>query len=276
MQIMKNNKNNAPLIANTLLVWKQIEDTLVPRLRLNLVERVVYYHLLRHSRLEGKLQLRFSILWLTRGIRLSAAPARGAVRTLVEKGVLRLVERTRAGHVVDVLLPDEIHAAAPDGPVPSCLARRPRAASIEESDFLLTKTRRAAIHARDRGLCFYCLTQLTPRTRCLDHVIPLARRGKNSYRNLVSCCTECNTQKGETAAEDFLRTLCRQRRVTAAELADRLRALDALAAGNLRPTLPTPLAQFGGGTPKPTPASYKRFPVWSQSYDRKPRRWCEH
>jgi hypothetical protein len=84
------------------------------------------------------------------------------------------------------------------------------------------------------------LTQLTPRTRCLDHVIPLARRGKNSYRNLISCCTECNTQKGETAAEDFLRTLCRQRRITSAELADRLRKLDALAAGQLRPAAASP------------------------------------
>ena len=231
---MKNKKLNA------VLIWKQLEDVLVLRLRLNLTERVVYSHLLRHSRLEGKLQLRFSILQLTRGIRLSAAPARQAVRSLVDQGALRLVERTRAGHVVEVLLPDEIHAESPDGPVPSCLARRPRTASIEEADFLLTKTRREAIHARDRGLCFYCLTQLTPRTRCLDHVIPLARRGKNSYRNLVSCCTECNTQKGETAAEDFLRTLCRERRLTAPELAGRLRALDALAAGDLRPAAASP------------------------------------
>lgn|SRR5215469_1546689 len=160
-----------PKNLNALLICKQIEDDLVPRLRLNLVERVVYYHLLRHTRLEGKLQLRFSILWLTRGIRLSAAPARQAVRTLVEKGALRLLERTRAGHVVDVLLPGEIRAQSPDGPVPSCLARRPRTASLEEADFLLTKTRRAAIHVRDGGLCFYCLTELTPRTRCLDHVI---------------------------------------------------------------------------------------------------------
>ena len=250
---------------NLLLLFKQIEDQLVPRLRLNLVERVVYYHLLRHSRLEGRLQLRFSILWLTRGIRLSAAPARQAVRTLVEKGALRLVERTRAGHVVDVLLPNEIRAQSPDGPAPSCLARRPRAASIEEADFLLTKTRREAIHARDGSLCFYCLTELTPRARCLDHVIPLARRGKNSYRNLVSCCTECNTQKGETAADDFLRTLCRHRRITTAELASRLQALDSLAAGELRPILPAPQPRFVVGAPKPTAPSYKRFPVWSQS-----------
>jgi 5-methylcytosine-specific restriction endonuclease McrA len=256
---------------NAVLIWKQLEDDLVPRLRLNLVERVVYYHLLRHSRLEGKLQLRFSIQWLTRGIRLSAAPARQAVRTLVDKGALRLVERTRAGHVVDVLLPDEIRSQSPDGPVPSCLARRPRAAGIEEADFLLTKPRRAAIHARERGLCFYCLTELTPRTRCLDHVVPLARRGKNSYRNIVSCCTECNTQKGETAADDFLRSLCRRRRITTAELAGRLRALDALAAGELRPDLPTSPLQADAGARKPSRTAWKRFPVWRESFPRKAR-----
>ncbi len=262
---MKTNKLDA------LLIWKQIEDQLVPRLRLNLTERVVYYHLLRHSRLEGNLQLRFSILWLTRGIRLSAAPARQAVRTLVDKGALRLRERTRAGHVVEVLLPDEIRSSKPDGVVPACLARRPRAANLEEIDFLQTKARREAIHTRDGGRCFYCLTQLTPRTRCLDHVIPLARLGRNSYRNLVSCCVGCNTQKGETAADDFLRTLCRARRLTASELAGRLRVLDALAAGDLRPVLPAPKPQFAVGAPKPTPPSYKRFPVWSQSYVYKPR-----
>jgi 5-methylcytosine-specific restriction endonuclease McrA len=269
-----------PKNLDAILIWKQIEDDLVPRLRLNLVERVVYYHLLRHTRLEGKLQLRFSILWLTRGIHLSAAPARQAVRTLVEKGALRLLERTRAGHVVEVFLPGEIRAATPDGPVPSCLDRRPRTASIEEADFLLTKTRREAIHARDGGLCFYCLTELTPRTRCLDHVIPLARRGKNSYRNLVSCCTECNTQKGETAADDFLRTLCRQRRITSAELAERLRKLDALAAGQLRPALPAGFHRNGEATKTSasgTPLSRKFRPPFhpenlgSFSRPRKPR-----
>jgi 5-methylcytosine-specific restriction endonuclease McrA len=233
---MKNNE------LNVVLIWKQLEDVLVPRLRLTLAERVVYAHLLRHSRLEGKLRLRFSIRGLTRGARLSAAPVRQAVRRLVAKGVLRLVERTRAGHEVEVRLPSEIRSVPPVGIMHGIVApgpvRRRRAANIEEMDFLQIKSRRDVIHARDGGLCFYCLCRLTPRVRCLDHVVPLARMGRNSYRNLVSSCVECNTQKGETAAEDFLRTLYRERRLTAVELAGRLRALEALAAGNLRPALP--------------------------------------
>jgi hypothetical protein len=230
---MKNHKPDAEL------VWKQLEEDLVPRLRLNLPERVVYAHLLRHSRLERKRQLRFSIRRLARTAHLSHTSARQAVRRLIAKGALRLIERTPAGHVVEVRLPDEIRAV-PGGTVATGPARRSSAASLEEMNFLQGKTRREAIHARDRGLCFYCLSQLTARARCLDHVVPLARGGSNSYRNLVSCCVECNAQKRQTVADDFLRSLCRQRRLTAAELADRLRALDALAAGKLRPILACP------------------------------------
>jgi HNH endonuclease len=222
---------------NAVLVWKQIEDVLVPRLCLTVTERVVYSHLLRHSRLEDRLRLRFSILWLARGARLSAAPARQAVRRLVAEGALRLVERTRAGHLVEVRLPDEIRAAPPVETAVSGLSRQQRGAGIEQMDFLQVKTRRAAIHARDRGLCFYCLHRLTTRIRCFDRVVPLARAGSNFYRNLVSCCVECNTQKGETVAEDFLRGLYRDGRLTASELTGRLRALETLAAGKLRPAL---------------------------------------
>jgi 5-methylcytosine-specific restriction endonuclease McrA/predicted DNA-binding transcriptional regulator len=222
------------------LVWKQLENVLVPRLGLNLAERVVYAYLLRHSRLAGKLQLRFGIGWLARGIRLSDATARHAVRSLAAKGALRLVDRTQAGHLAEILLPDEIHAAPPEGTVPSCLARRPGSANLEEMDFLQVSSRREAIHARERGLCFYCLRRFVTRGRVLDHVVPHVRGGGNSYRNLVSCCVECNSQKGESAAEDFLRSLYRLRRLTSAELEARLRALEALVAGELRPILAPP------------------------------------
>ncbi len=228
---------------NAILIWKQIEDVLVPRLGLTLAERAVYSHLLRHSRLEDRLRLRFSILWLARGTRLSPDPVRQAVRRLVTKGALRLVERTRAGHVVEVRLPGEIRAIRPDRIAARSTAGLQRAANLEETDFLQTKTRRETIHARERGLCFYCLRRLTVRLRCLDHVVPLVRAGSNSYRNLVSACAECNSQKGENTAGDFLRLLYRDGRLTATELTGRLRALEALAAGKLRPAAAPQLPQ---------------------------------
>jgi len=231
---MKNNKPDAELL------WKRLEDDLVPRLGLNLTERVVYAHLLRHSRLAGQRQLRFSIPCFARSVHLSDQTTRQAVRSLAAKGALRLVDRTQAGHLAEVFLPEEIHAAPPERPVPVCLARRLRSGDFEEMDFLQVSSRRETIHVRERGQCFYCLRRFTMRGRVLDHVVPLARGGSNSYRNLVSCCVECNSQKGETAAEDFLRTLYRLRRITSAELEARLRALEALAAGQLRPILAPP------------------------------------
>jgi predicted DNA-binding transcriptional regulator len=229
---------------NAELVWKQLEDLLAPRLRLSVIDRTVYAHLLRHSRLEAKLRLRFSIRWLARNIRLSSGPVRQAVRRLVAHGALRLVQRSKTGHVVEVRLPEEICperlnstesraavAVKEDG------AGAGAAIHIEEADFLQNTTLRKAIHARERGHCFYCLRRTTSTVQCLDHVVPRVQSGCNSYRNLVSSCIECNSQKGEKPADDFLRRLYREGHLNATELAGRLRALDALASGKLRPPL---------------------------------------
>ncbi len=215
---------------NAEQLWKHLEDHLVPRLRLNVIERAVYSHLVRHSRLEGRRRLRFSITRLGRATHLSDTPARKGIRSLVAKGVLRLIERSKAGHIVEVLLPEEIRACRRSAVVPASF-------DLEAADFMGSRELRNAIHQREGGHCFYCLRQLTERVQCLDHVVPRVRLGRNSYRNLVSACVDCNSQKGELPAEDFLRQLYRQGRLNASELAERLRSLTALAAGKLKPVV---------------------------------------
>jgi hypothetical protein len=228
-------------------VWKQLDDLLVPRLRLSPIDRSAYCFLLRHTRLEGKLQLRFSAPWLARGICLGPDAARRALRRLVDHQALRLLERSNAGHVTEVRLPQEILADLPPKLVPVAQPEDSKhrttwpapGVNLEEEDFLRTNALRHAIHAREAGRCFYCLRFLTPPMKCIDHVVPRAHSGNNSYRNLVSCCRECNSQKGPCRADDFLRSLFRERQLTARELAGRLRALDALASGKLPPPLPS-------------------------------------
>lgn len=239
---MKTKKPNAELVC------KQIEDLLVPRLRLSVIDRAIYFHLLRHSRFEGKLRLRFSVRWLAKGARLSVGAARQGLRRLFSQGVLRLIERSKSGHVIEVCLPDEVLAATPKQIEPEDSDPLPSGDNLEETDFLQTKALRQSIHAREQGRCFYCLRRLTSEVRCLDHVVPQAASGGNFYRNLVSCCLECNSQKSDTPAPDFLRWLFRERRLTSIELAGRLRALDGLAAGKLRPpvaAIATPIARKG-------------------------------
>lgn len=222
---------------NAEQVWKDFEDYLAPRLRLSTTDRVVYSHLLRHSRLEGKVRLKFSILWLARGTDMSRTSVRDAVRRLMRHGVLRLAERGRAGHVVEVRLPSEVRGGRPRR-LPRRLRSDTRALNFDDLNFLRSPELRRAIHARERGCCFYCLGRLTRATRCLDHVVPLAAFGDNTWRNLVSCCQGCNSKKNDLPAADFLRRLHRERHLNDAELAERFRALDTLAAGKLRPHVP--------------------------------------
>lgn len=111
------------------------------------------------------------------------------------------------------------------------------AAMLEVTDFWKSWSLRKAIHARERGHCFYCLRRTLANVRCIDHVVPRVRFGRNSYRNLVSCCLGCNSQKADRPVKDFLRALYRKGRLTPKELDGRLLALKELAAGKLRPAL---------------------------------------
>ena len=132
---MKPNKRNADRVsktdqtmknerANAEVVWKQFEDVTIPGLKLGLVDRAVYSHLLVHSRLEGKRQLRFSIYWLAEGVRLCPNAVRPALRRLGAHGALRVLERSQEGHLVEVYLPEEI-VTRPDSREASKLAPTP-------------------------------------------------------------------------------------------------------------------------------------------------------
>ncbi len=226
-------------ILNAKLLWMQFEDVLAPRLGLTVWDRAVYSYLLRHSLVVGKLRLHFAVLSVARDLGLSNGPVRQAVRRLDELGALRLLERSKTGHLVEMRLPEQIRAVRPDKNGASQAAEEPPASALEATDFLKTWALRKTIHDRERGACFYCLRRTPAHVQCLDHVVPRARFGRNSYRNLVSCCIECNTRKGDRPVPDFLRTLYRQGRLTPAELDGRLRALKDLAAGKLRPLLPS-------------------------------------
>src|SRR5690349_18192250 len=234
---MPNKKPNAKLL------WMQFEDVLAPRLGLTVKERAVYSYLLRHSLVVGKLRLQFAVMSRARTLGLAIGATRQAVRRLDELGALRVLERNKTGHLVEMRLPEKIRALRPGkndaslamGVGTTGAAGEPPAARLETTDFLRTWALRKAIHDRERGACFYCLRRTAANVHCLDHVVPRVRFGRNSYRNLVSCCLECNTRKGDRPVRDFLRTLYRLGRLTPAELDGRLRALKDLGAGKLRP-----------------------------------------
>src|SRR5579859_2392247 len=91
---------------NPKLLWIQFEDILVPRLGLTVWDRAVYHYLLRHSLLIGTRRLHFAVMSVAQNLRLSNDSVRHAVRLLDELGALRLLERSKTGHVVEMRLPE--------------------------------------------------------------------------------------------------------------------------------------------------------------------------
>lgn len=209
---------------------KQCEDHLFPAKALSVQERVIYYHLLRHTRAEGKDEALFALLPLAKALSVSESTARECIRSLNEKGCIRIVERSRFGHLVRVNLPEELPGIIPE---PSAEL----AVDIEGLDFYSGRRFAKAIFEREAGRCFYCLRSIRLDTFELDHVKALANQTNNSYRNIVASCHECNTGKLEFPAEDFLRSLYRKALLSQTELAERLSALEKLAAGEFKPRI---------------------------------------
>jgi 5-methylcytosine-specific restriction endonuclease McrA len=64
------------------------------------------------------------------------------------------------------------------------------------------KFTRANIYARDQHRCQYCGRRFQPIDLTYDHVIPVARGGRKTWENIVTCCRECNRKKGDHLPEE--------------------------------------------------------------------------
>jgi HNH endonuclease len=208
---------------------KHCEDYLFPAMKMTLRERSIYYHLFRHTRLVGKDQGIFSIDSLATALGVSTS-IRDDLRSLHDRGCIRIEERSRIGHLIRVVLPEEI-----DGIIPKQQSAEP--VDFETIDFFEDRRYLAALLTRENGACFYCLRQIRPDNCQLDHIIGQADGMNNSFRNIVVACHECNTTKQAKEAFDFVRYLYRRGVLSQSELEGRLSALELLKAGKLVPDL---------------------------------------
>jgi len=210
-------------------VMCQCEDHLFVAKNFSVHERILYYQLLRQSRVEGKEQVLVALLPLSRALRVAEGTVRQCIRSLNERGCLQILELSRQGHLVRVPLPEEIAGVVP--PPSSETDIR-----LEELDFFTGRRFLGALMARERSKCFYCFKAITPPTCELDHVQPRVNGSDHGYRNIVVACHDCNHTKLGMAAQDFLRSLYRQGKLSDAELPERLQTLEALAAGQICPS----------------------------------------
>jgi hypothetical protein len=212
------------------LVVRQIEDRLFPGLRLDVWERVVYWHLFRRSRMEGSDSVVVGMDALAGATAMSTTTLRDKLRSMQRKGCVTIDDRSRLGHSVRVLLPDEI-AGLPVSGTPE------EPPDIETLDLCADRQYVEPLLRREENRCFYCLTVLKIDSVVLDHVIAQMNDGDNSHRNVVASCHTCNARKQATAPDDFLRALYRDGFLSSADLQGRLERLRQLQGGQLIPEL---------------------------------------
>lgn len=214
---------------NTERVIREIEDRLFVRLELDAWERALYWHLFRHTHLEGRAIVVVGLDTLSRQTNISTTKLRDAIRSMAGKGCLSVDERTRVGHTIKVVLPDELPGLL--------ISAEPASVNLDQIDFFTERRYLQPLMERQQGRCFYCLRVLTAESSALDHLIPQVAGGNNSYRNIVVACYECNSRKQALVGEDYLRMLYRDGILGQSDLKERLETLSQIMAGTIIPVV---------------------------------------
>lgn len=85
-----------------------------------------------------------------------------------------------------------------------------RALSYDKTFRQSIKLSRKNIFIRDGNICQFCGKKLPTEKLTLDHVLPRAQGGVNSWENLVCSCYKCNSRKGCQTPEQAKMKLLRK------------------------------------------------------------------
>ena len=218
------------------------QDYLAPKL--DTYEAALYLYLVRHVRLEdkeeGTVAFKSARRRMARGIGehgkpMSESTVREKLQSLEQKKAIRVEGVTHTGTVVRVFLPAEIVDV-----VPAENEDTDGALNIETMDFFDPSWRKLILEREER-CCFYTLEQLDESNFVIDHVVPRSQGGDNSYKNVVACSRSANNRKRAMSAEDFLLQLWRDGSLSDSDLPGRLKALERLKQGQLKPRIEAPV-----------------------------------
>jgi 5-methylcytosine-specific restriction endonuclease McrA len=74
----------------------------------------------------------------------------------------------------------------------------------------IVKLNRRNLFARDRNQCQYCGRAFPTSELSIDHVVPRAQGGGDSWENLVCACVKCNARKGGRTPDEAQMRLTRK------------------------------------------------------------------
>jgi len=210
---------------------KEIEDYLIPFLKLNTYERSLYYSLFRQTRLVNKEEIIFVISSALSSVGITDFSTRKHLRIMDKKGCIKIVEVRRDGLKIKIFLPSEISGCVVDKKENLVVI------NIENINFYNDSKYRKTILQRENEKCFYCLKKITNENYVLDHLVPQVENVDNSYKNIVAVCHECNSKKSGSNANDFVRKLYRDSILSLKELEERLVKIEIVKNGELKPII---------------------------------------
>ena len=65
-------------------------------------------------------------------------------------------------------------------------------------------TQKEKLFLETNGACIYCGRPLSLESMEIEHIIPKAKGGPDSFSNLVCSCPECNARKKDVMPQEFL------------------------------------------------------------------------
>lgn len=229
---------NIPSTTTELLeALTDVQDYLVPVL--DTYEQAMYWFVFRHTILEGKDTALISVRTANIGLGKSKAgslPSEGVkkkkIRALEEKGCIQIVSKSHKGTEIRIFLPKEIL-----GIVPLEIELMTDSNNIESIDFYEGRNYVDELLVREENKCFYTLQNITKENCVLDHVIPQAKGGNNSYKNIVASSFDANSLKNDKDADDFAREIYRMGLINFDEMQGLLKKIELLQSGDLVPDI---------------------------------------
>jgi len=208
----------------------EIEDFIVPQLKLDIGEVRLYYFFLRNTILENKELEIFSVARIAETLNCSKNAVKPRLKSMQDKGIIDVIDSGWAGTKIKVFKPKEIKNISFDK-----LERN--SINIEELDFFKNTNLRDSIFSLHGSMCFYCNKKLNSDNSALDHLVPQKLGGNNSYRNLVPCCHSCNSKKNDTIAVEYLRSVYRDDLISDIEFKDKVEKISKVEKGEYIPIL---------------------------------------
>ncbi len=214
----------------------EIQDYLVPIL--DTYEQAMYSYIFRHTILSGKDKTIISVKTANIGLGKSGTKAQPSeavkmkkVRALVEKKCIEVINRSHKGTEVKIFLPKEIPGVVPVN------IELSGSIDIENLDFYVGRKYVEELLEREGHKCFYTLQTIAPDNCVLDHVIPQAKGGNNSYRNIVASSFDANSLKNDKDVQDFIREIYRMGLINLAEMQSLKERIELLQSGKLVPEI---------------------------------------